>query len=57
MARAAWGWNRQWKASITTKPVRSAASATRRASSALAVNGFSKSTGLPASRAAMVHRA
>ena len=53
--RAASGWYRQWKASISTRPARSAASAMRSASSAFEASGFSQSTCLPASRARMVH--
>jgi|HubBroStandDraft_1064217.scaffolds.fasta_scaffold20946_4 hypothetical protein len=55
--RSASGWYRQWNASMTTSPLRSAASATRVASAALAVKGFSHSTCLPASRARRVHMA
>ncbi len=54
---AASAWYRQWNASMATSPVRAATSATRRASSSLAVNGFSQSTCLPASSARIVHAA
>ena len=52
--RRASGWYRQWNASITTSPVRSATAATASASAAFAVNGFSQSTCFPASSAAIV---
>ncbi len=45
------------KASISTRPARRAASSMRRASAAERPMGFSQSTCLPASRAAIVHSA
>ncbi len=57
MTRPATGWKRQWKASTSRRSARSAAATISRASPALAAKGFSQSTCLPASTAAIVHSA
>ena len=49
------GWKRQWKASIRTRPVRSAAATMERACAVLDASGFSHRTWWPASSAAIVH--
>jgi len=51
------GWRRYMKASTSTRPVRSAADFISRPSAEDSPIGFSHSTCLPASRAAMVHGA
>jgi hypothetical protein len=57
LAWSCWGWRRNAKFSITTRP-RSPASATRaRASSAAVTAGFSTSTCLPARSARAAHPA
>ena len=43
------GWKRQWKASISTRPVRSAAATMERACAVLDAKGFSHRTWWPAS--------